>query len=331
MKKNNTFSFCCLIPIIIIIIIIGIISVYAFQQLSYLSPHDSTIKIENGDGLDITSQKLYQESAIPSINIFTLYAYITNDYQNFLAGEHLIPTNSSMGDIIQILQQIPDAEISVTIPEGLTSKEILTKISQNTNLQSSEIFSELQNPDWQNYTSIDFTNNQNLEGFLFPDTYRFNKETTSKDVITKILDNFNSKWENINHPKNNLSDYDILILASIIEKEAASDNERDTIAGILINRIDSGMYLGVNATINYILDTPQSFFSNNETSIDSPYNSYTNLGLPPTPICNPGIKSIEAAINPADTDYLYYFHTPDGQTIFSKTLDEHNNELAKYY
>jgi UPF0755 protein len=331
MKKNNTFSFCCLIPIVIIIIIIGIVSVYAFQQLSYLSPHDSTIKIENGDGLDTTSQKLYQESAIPSVNIFTLYAYITNDYQNFLAGEHLIPTNSSMSDIIQILQQIPDAEISVTIPEGLTSKEIVTKISQNTNLQSSEIFSELQNPDWQNYTSIDFTNNQNLEGFLFPDTYRFNKETTSKDVITKILDNFNSKWENINHPKNNLSDYDILILASIIEKEAANNDERDIIAGILINRINNGMYLGVNATINYILDTPQSFFSNNETSIDSPYNSYTNLGLPPTPICNPGIKSIEAAINPANTEYLYYFHTPDGQTIFSKTLDEHNNELAKYY
>jgi len=331
MKKNNSFFSCCLIVIVIITTVVAISAYYVYQQLSYRTPHDSIVNIEAGDGLATISQKLYQVAAIPSINAFNVYTYLGHNYKNFIAGQHTIPANSAMNDIINILQEIPQNEVSITIPEGQTTKDIISKISQNTNLSEEEISKAINSSQWHDYLDVSFTNNEQLEGFLFPDTYRFNKETNTDEVISKILDNFNQKWSQIKHTNHNLSDYDILILASIIEKEAASDNERAEIAGILMNRLDNGMYLGVNATINYILDKPQSFFNNNETSIDSPYNSYTNLGLPPTPICNPGLKSIEAAANPNPTDNFYYFHTPDGQVVFSQTLDEHNEQLAKYY
>jgi UPF0755 protein len=171
------------------------------------------------------------------------------------------------------------------------------------------------------------------EGYLFPDTYYFYKNSSLDVVIQKMKDNFNSKIDDglikeIENQGKTL--YDVLKMASILEREVVSDDDRVIVSGIFWKRIKLGMPLQADITIAYILGIDKWKYSSEDIKINSPYNTYTNLGLPPTPICNPGLSAIRAAIYPKQTDYLYFLSAPDGTTIYAKTLEEHNRNKAKY-
>lgn len=334
-EKEQNKSNCC--SCILILVIIGFLAVlapiyYVYMNLRYTAPASAQIDILEGDGNENISQKLAAKKIISSDLFFQMYTFYTNDFQLFQPGSYYIPAGSDINQVISILVTPEESDISLTFPEGITNDQIISKISTNTNVTADELTAELSKLSTSSQLPIKTPGtDQKLEGFLFPDTYVFAKDSNASEIINKLLDNFKTKWKTTKNNQTELSDYDILILASIIEKEAANQSERRIISGILHDRLKYNIYLGVNSTINYILDEPQAFFRSGENTIDSPYNTYLNYGLPPTPICNPGLDSIEAALNPEFTDYVYYLHTPDGEIIYSKTLEEHNANITKYY
>ena len=170
-----------------------------------------------------------------------------------------------------------------------------------------------------------------LEGYLYPDTYLFSTEESEHDIINKMLTAFNERvvpaYEAVRTP---YSLDQIIILASVVEREAANDEERPTVASVFHNRIDRGMKLESCATVQYILKERKTILSNADTAIDSKYNTYKYKGLPVGPIASPGLKSVEAALSPADTKYLYFVATADGsQNLFSETFDEHNQKIQE--
>ena len=200
------------------------------------------------------------------------------------------------------------AKIVVTIPEGWTQKQIEEMI-------------RLKLP------------GENLEGFLFPDTYQFPLRVSGEEVVKKMRDNFDKKLtpdlkKEIQRQGKTISE--IITMASLIEKEVSKNEDKELVSGILWKRLKNNIPLQVDATITYITGKRTTKISKEETQIDSPYNTYKYLGFPPGPICNPGIDSIKAAIYPKNSEYWYYLSTPEGKTIFSKTLEEHNIAKEKY-
>lgn len=226
-------------------------------------------------------------------------------------------------------------DIAVTFPEGFATKEMELRLKEN----GFSIDFELNNESFEKLKNdFDFLKSVpigvvSLEGFLFPDTYRFDKNASSREIIQKILANFDKKLnpelrEEIKNQKKSV--YEIITAASLIEEEGKSKEDREIISGVLWKRLEVGMPLQVDATINYITGKNIFKISIEETKIKSPYNTYLNKGLPKGPISNPGLESIKTAIYPKKTDYWYYLSTLDGKTIFSKNLEEHNIAKAKY-
>ncbi|PJA83305.1 MAG: endolytic transglycosylase MltG, partial [Candidatus Nealsonbacteria bacterium CG_4_9_14_3_um_filter_37_29] len=199
------------------------------------------------------------------------------------------------------------AKIVVTIPEGFTVKQIEERLG-------------LKLP------------GENLEGFLFPDTYQFPPRVSGAEVVKKMRDNFDKKFTPYRNEVSGagLTPFEIITMASLLEKEVKTKEDKELVSGILWKRLENKIPLQIDATITYITGQKTTKISKEETQIDSPYNTYKYLGLPKGPICNPGLESILAAIYPKDSDYWYYLSTPEGETTFSKTLEEHNYAKSKY-
>ena len=279
---------------------------------------DSLFTIKEGETLKIISQNLKEEGYIRNSNLFYISLYLNNNPKAIKAGVYQL--NSKMGTF-KIINQIMTGETiteKITIIEGWTIPEIATY------LEKEGLFAE---KDFEASANSEiFTNefeflkykpkNNNLEGFLFPDTYYIKKDDTPEIIIRRMLSNFENKvWSKIKDKENF---YDTLILASILEKEVTTFKDKQLVADILSKRLKIGMALQVDATVLYA--------NNLETldlEIDSPYNTYKYPGLPIGPISNPGLESIEAVLNPIENNYWYYLSTKDGTTIFSKTFEEH--------
>ncbi|MCL4406449.1 MAG: endolytic transglycosylase MltG [Patescibacteria group bacterium] len=217
---------------------------------------------------------------------------------------------------------------TITIPEGYTVAQIDELLTEVGVLKGGKL-ANFKPADFD-YPFLDGVSGDSLEGFLFPDTYEFFLNSPSRVVAAKFLDNFGRKASGFLEPE---IAYKTLILASMIEKEVPDTNgDRELVAGILENRLEAGMFLNVDATVCYA-ESPLGCagVEDIDFGVDSRYNTYHYRGLPPGPIANPGISAIKAAAHPRRSDYLYYLSRPDTQeTIFSKTLDEHNKNIVKY-
>ena len=236
-------------------------------------------------------------------------------------------------------------EINLTILEGWHNNEIADYLEKQGVVKKEDFKLAIKNFSISNFKFLPAQANGNLQGFLYPDTYRFFKSITDRTLITpkeasevvikKMLQNFENKLpkdaENLAQ-QHKLSLYEAIILASIVEKEANNfPNEKATIAGIFLNRLKIGMPLQSDATVNYATGKSEASPSLVDLEVNSPYNTYKHKGLPPTPISNPSVKSIEAVLNPADTEYLYYLHDQKtGQPYYAKTHEEHVQNKFKY-
>jgi UPF0755 protein len=210
-------------------------------------------------------------------------------------------------EIAKIITSGKIKTVKITIPEGYTIKDIEEKL--NIKIE-----------------------NKALEGYLFPDTYYLPFGFLAEDLIKVMRENFENK---IAPYKKDIEArgktiHQILTLASLLEKEVKTKEDKELVAGILWKRLKFGMPLQVDATITYLTGKKTTKIGKEDLEIDSPYNTYKYKGLPPGPICNPGLESILAAIYPEESDYWYYLSTPEGKTIFSKTLKEHNVAKAQY-
>jgi UPF0755 protein len=175
--------------------------------------------------------------------------------------------------------------------------------------------------------------NVSLEGYLFPDTYEVREDETAKEVVAKILSNFDRKVSKdiLSKIKNQGKTlYQVLIMASVLEKEVKGFEDKKIVAGILWKRLRNGWKLQVDSTLTYITNRKSLELTKDDLTVNSPYNTYKHYGLPPSPICNPGLDSIKAAVSYKDSPYWFYLTTKDGKTVFSRTLREHNYNRWKY-
>lgn len=295
--------------------------------------------IERGRGVKDIASALEDQKLIKNRIIFQLYAIVSGNFQKLQAGSYFLSPGMNVPQMINKFVSGEVAAIKLTIPEGYTIQEIQNGLNRAI-LQSGFAKEEL------NITQLkaekfnskygflkNLPRNAGLEGFLFPDTYLILYGDNAEIAAGRMLDNFNLKLapelrsEIIQQDK---AIFEIITMASLIEKEDRSLENRKIISGILWKRLEAGIALQVDATIVYITGKKTAKVSAQDTKANSPYNTYKYRGLPPGPIANPGLESILAAVYPEKSDYLYYLSTPEGKTIFSKTLEEHNLTKTKY-
>lgn len=278
--------------------------------------------------------KLEDTELIKSSLAFRFYVQLTGRTKKIQAGEYELPGNLSLFNIIKELLKGP-REIWITIPEGLRREEIVEIFIGQLGLVGEEATA---------FRSEFLSLTGNLEGFLFPDTYLMPKDITAERLVNKMNDtyylvtgDFQSDLESGLH---GLSQKQIITLASILERETRTDEERPVAAGILLNRLEIGMGLQVDASTQYAIGSVNCkgeidcewwpILTRDDLEVNSPYNTYEFNGLPPGPIASPGLSSIKAVINAQETDYLYYIHDKTGQIHYAETLSEHNVNVRKY-
>ncbi|KUK14086.1 MAG: endolytic transglycosylase MltG [Synergistetes bacterium] len=251
------------------------------------------------------------------------------------AGGYFLSEGMSIYEVIEALKERPRLE-KVTIPEGLTAREIAEILLDKEVITSEEEFLNLVfngKEVFKGFKFLDEIPSSSLEGYLFPDTYYFPKHASPRNVISAMLKRFERaiKPEMLKElPKLGLRFHEAIILASIVEKEGLKDEEYPIIAAVFYNRLKKGMKLESCATVEYILPKRKERLTFDDLKIDSPYNTYLYSGLPPGPICNPGLKAILGVFFPAKVDYLYFVSKGDGGHHFSRTYDEHVEAKNRY-
>lgn len=294
----------------------------AIKEPNKAISQNSLIKIEDGTTAQSLAADLKSRNLITSESYFSYLIRFYNKKINH--GFYEIAANSSMIDIANLIDSSSTKVVKVTFPEGWRAEQVGNRLAANGIVDYSEFMAKA----------------KGYEGQLFPDTYFFNPVMTADEVITMMTADYDDRVAGLG-----VTD-DMLTLASIVEREAANDTDRALIAGIYSNRIKVGMKLQSDPTVEYGRDTNNiknmtaadqrdySFWKSAKTveftSVISPYNMYLHTGLPPTPICNPGLKSIEAALSPQANTYYYFLYGKDGEIHPSHNQAEHEAAIARY-
>ncbi len=300
----------------------------SYEIAMMITPYNSSeiiVEIPKGMPASLIGAKLAEEGVIRSKFRFIAYVRFTGIENELSYGEYLIPANSNF---IKVINRLRDANIvyhQLTIIEGLTLKETAILVEQKGFGDSQKFLSLCSDSLFiKELTNMPVAT---LEGFLYPDTYNFPKKASEEYIIRHIVDHFFKIIDRIGIPENYpYSLYEMITLASIVEKEATFCDEKPLIAGVYLNRLQIGKRLQADPTVAYILAQrgirrKTIFYVDLET--DSPYNTYRNNGLPPTPICSPYITSLNAVFNPEESEYLFFFADRKGRHIFSRTYREH--------
>jgi len=330
-------------------LIIGFLAAGVYLPKNSLSEKEVIFNIEKGEGSKDISFNLEKEGLVTWGPIFRIYVLITGVSGKLQAGKYLLSSSMNIPEMVKEFVVGDVMKEEITIIEGWNLRDIGFYLEGKGMFQAEELWELAGFPaiDYSQVkdlpTPVDFSSDYNflkekpenigLEGYLFPDTYQINKGATLEEIIRKMLNNFDQKLtpdlrEEIK--KQEKSIFEIVTMASLVEKEVRTKEEKELVSGILWKRLKAGIPLQVDATIIYVTGRLQTKISKEETEIDSPFNTYKYRGLPLGPICNPGLESILAAMYPEDSQYLYYLSKPDGETVFSKTLEEHNLAKAKY-
>ena len=321
-----------LLPAVIILTVFS----YRFysRALNYvLDPNSTdrvTISIEQGDSASDVADKLYEKELIKSPSVFKFYLSQHGLDGKIKAGRFVIKQNYTLSEIADTIVSGKSSEMAVTLLEGWTVKQIAEYL-EGEGLTTADAFMECAKAcEFEGkYLPTGY-----VEGYLYPDTYFVDPNSYSDQAfIQRLINTFESKLDDevfAGIAKNKRTLEEVVIMASIVEREERARAERPTVAGILWNRFDQNSGLGADATVLYALGRTKGGLTYEDLQIDSPYNTRKYAGLPPTPICNPNITSILAAANPTDTDYWYYLHDSEGAVHYAKTLDEHNVNKARY-
>jgi len=330
MKKRAILIFLFLIFLFLFFLILS----NFYLPLKEKSSPPQIFQVKKGQGAFEIAKNLKKERLIKSEFSFLLYLVLKGKTKSLQAGYYLLSPSMTPFEIAQKLIEGDVIFEKITIVEGENKNEIAEYLEEKGILKKENFLEKIKLKYWrEKYEFLKDVKAEDLEGFLFPDTYFVKKGETEEEIISKFLDNFDKKVneklrEEISEKGKSL--YDILILASLLEKEVKTFEDKKLVSGILWKRLENEIPLQVDATITFITGKKTIKIPAEDLKIDSPYNTYKYKGLPPTPICNPGLESILAAISPQQSDYWYYLTTPEGNTIFSKTLKEHNIAKAKY-
>jgi len=296
-------------------------------------------EVEEGEPLGRVARRLDAQGLLPqgllfSPRIWVLYAQLKGLDREIKAGQYELASNLSPVEILEKLCAGQVKTYPVTIPEGLYIEATAERLEQAGITQAAAFVELARSPEFARELGI---SGEDLEGYLFPETYRFRAETAPEDVARRMVEEFEASLtaeDRAAIEASPLSLHEVVTLASIVEKETGVAAERPQIAAVFLNRLEKRMRLQTDPTVIYgILRTRGSFDGNlrrADLKDDTPYNTYTRGGLPPGPIASVGIDSIRAVLAPADVDYLYFVSRNDGTHYFSSTLREHNNAVIRF-
>ena len=312
-----------------ILIIIPLFIVFSYlwfrNGISPVSSIDKTPQIfvvQKGEGVREISSRLKQQNLIKDpIVFFLLIGKVGLGIDNKIqAGDHRIARSMTAQEVAKSLT-LATNDVWVTIPEGLRAQEIADILKKNL-----KTFSE----SWKDIL-------EKNEGYLFPDTYLIPKTSDVNLVLSILKNNFEKKYNTIDSKNSNFSKEELVTIASLIEREARFAKDRPLVASVIVNRLNNGIKLDIDATVQYVLgyqENEKRWWKKNLTfedlKVNSPYNTYRIRGLPKAPISNPGVATLNAALNPSQTDYLYYISDKSGRNHYAETLEAHNANIKKY-
>ena len=325
MKKNKRIIRVARI-FVIMIIIITIWQCFKIVDTPLKINNEEIVEVAEGDSFYGILDKLSEEGKIKNKFLVKLYLKICGIKPEVLEGTYKLYKSMTLNEFVNLLTDSNKDKVYITIPEGYTIDDIAEKLEENNICNSKEFIDSVKNYELPKYISNNPNKRYNLEGFLFPDTYSFNKNENADFIIKTMLNRFEKVWQeivedlNISIPEEEIEKK--VNVASIIEKEAVVDSERSFISSVIYNRIAIGMPLQIDATVIYSYGYHIEKMYEKYLEIDSPYNTYMYYGLPIGPISNPGRASLMAALKPKETDYLYYLLESENTHYFTDNYDD---------
>jgi len=309
---------------VLLLLVLGGVAVWWNNGTAPVNPSNQTRKlfvINKGEGIREIANNLKEKGFIKDPVTFFLLIKKRGLDGKIQAGEFYIAPSMNASQIAEALQ-VGTFDIRVTIPEGKRAQEVADILQEQ--------FSTFQES-WRSKLAAQ-------EGYLFPDTYSFSKDADIDSIITTMTDNFEKKYANIpDGRKNTLSKSQIVTISSMVEREAKYQEDRPLVASVIFNRLQAGMPLQLDATVQYALGfqpAEKTWWKKDliadDLQFNSAYNTYQNVGLPPTPISNPGLEVLTAVVEAPSTDFLYYVSDKSGHNHYAKTLAEHDANIKKY-
>lgn len=294
------------------------------------------VTIASGQGINEISKALYDQGAISNTLIFETYVWLLQKEARVQAGVYEVPPAENIVMLTKRLTmgEVSEKENNLTLIEGWTVEQIAGEVERRTNIQSDAFLEATKQVGNDAYLFLnDRPEGASLEGFLFPDTYRVYKQTTPQEILEKCLTNFDQKLTSEMREKiqeRGRTIYEIVTMASILEREVKTLEDKKMAADVFWKRLSIGMALQSDATVNYVTGKKTSRASAEDLKIDSPYNTYRTPGLPPGPISNPGSDAMRAALEPTPNDYYYFLTKENGEAVFATDLNEHHQNKEKY-
>ncbi|HEY4695796.1 MAG TPA: endolytic transglycosylase MltG [Candidatus Hydromicrobium sp.] len=328
------------VNLIILLLVISLLFFYITScglfsgEKKDIVPEGTEVEFEIKEGMTLKeiAGLLEEKGIIDSAFLFRLFVEERGKEGSLIPGIYTLEASS---EYEEVLTKITAGPVVITykfiIPEGFTVKQIIERVTGDVPFIKNEDMEQA--VDISDYSYDYLKDAESLEGFLFPKTYEITIDYTARNIIEMMLAQYQLETGSLDYSfaeNKNLNRYDVLKIASLIEREAYVPEERALISAVIHNRLDIGMKLDIDATLSYILDKWEEGLTDADKENESLYNTYIHAGLPPTPICNPGLASIEAALNPADVDYLYFVVT-DSEThthSFASTLEEHEKNRS---
>ncbi|MEW6443566.1 MAG: endolytic transglycosylase MltG [bacterium] len=301
----------------------------------YRCPHDLQARqavelVVEGETLCDVARRLARNDLLRMPRLFAWLARTMNMDHSVQAGEYILHSSMSPREILRGLSSGEVILYRITVPEGYSVKQVAVLLDQNQLAPSSILLEESRSGSLAKELGVP---SDSLEGYLFPDTYYFSRGHTSQTLLGTMVRQF---WKSFDESMRQALDrtdwslHEVVTMASIVEAETSRKEEKPLIASVMINRLKKGMPLQADPTVIYGLDEFDGNLKKEHLLLQHPYNTYSMTGLPPGPICNPGIESLKAVLSPADTPYLFFVSRNDGTHEFSATLGDHNRAVLKF-
>lgn len=331
--------------LILVILIVGAVMLGGFVYDAYLiapgpEAEELEFTIESGQSVESIAARLKEAELIKGELPFKLYVKWAKAESDLQAGIFKLQTGMSYSRLVTELTRAEAAEVQVTIPEGYTREQIGQAVREQLPHITQEEWEAVTGPETPLRQSAavlsTLPEGQGLEGYLFPDTYRFREDADAETVAGTMLSTLKRRLAENNIVDLNGSFIDdmtfhqVMILASIVEREVRTEESMKNVADIFLKRLRIGMALQADSTVNYVTGGDSPSLSAQDIKLDSPYNTYQRVGLPPGPISNPGMKAIQAVLDPSPNDWYYFLTSKEGEVYYAKTFDEHVINKNKY-
>lgn len=331
-RRKSLVALVVLVLLVLAVVVpaFGVWSVFLRSETDVVAGNPVTVEIPEGSGTASIARALADAGVIENASYFRLRARYEGIDQDLKPGVYDLMTGMPYEDVVdRLIKGIPIAYTEVTIPEGYTVKQVAARLEADAGIPAAE-FMRIATTEAASFAEarpyLADVKNGTLEGYLFPKRYRIVNGSTARDVVELMLKQFDTEMAEVDlafATGKNLTKHDVVVIASMVEKEAQLAAERPLVSSVIYNRLRDGMLLQIDATVKYLLPEGTTRVLYADLEIDSPYNTYKYPGLPVGPIASPGLDALKAAAAPADTKYLYYVLTgEDGSHTFAETYAE---------